>query len=160
MAGELNGVKALLLIGDGAGTYTQLIGQVELSNNINGQLIDVSNKSLGDFVTYLNGELAGDGLTLSGTLVYNNDATYRLFRAKQDARLINEFKLSFNDEDTTSLYMYGIISAVSDNLAPGDKITTSFTIMSTGETFRSQLFVPVGSDSFVTSDSKTFRVRI
>jgi hypothetical protein len=160
MAGELNGVKALLLIGDGAGDYSELVGQLELSNNVNGSLIDISHKSLGDYVAYLNGELGGDGLTLSGTLVYNNDATYRLFKAKQDARLITDFKLSFNNEDTTSLYINGLITELSDNLEPGDKIVTSFSIMSTGERFRSQLFVPVGSDSFITSDSKTFRVRI
>lgn len=160
MSGELNGVKGLLLIGDGAGSYSQIIGQVELTDTFNGQPIDISNKSLGDYITYLNSELSTNGLSVSGSLVYNNEATFRLFRSKQQSRLITQFKISFNAEDTTSLYVNGLITELSDNLALGDKVVTSFSIQSTGETFRSQLFVPVGSDSFVTSDSKTFRVRL
>jgi len=160
MSGELNGVKALLLIGDDVGNYSELIGQVELSNNANGSSIDISHKSLGDYITYLNNELSGNGLNLSGSLVYNNNSTFELFRSKRVARLITDFKLSFNGEDTTSLYLSGVITELSDNLALGDKVVTNFSIISTGETFRSQLFVPVGSDKFVTSDGKDFRVRI
>lgn len=160
MSGELNGVKALLLISDGAGGYSDIIGQVELSDNMTGAPIDVSNKTLGDYVTYLNNELATNGLTLSGSIVYNNDATFRQFRARRIARLISDFKLSFNAEDTTSLYISGVITQLSDSLAQGDKLTTSFSIQSTSDAFRSQLFVPVGSDKFVTSDGKDFKVRI
>lgn len=160
MSGELNGVKALLLIGDGAGTYSEIIGQVELSDTFNGTPIDISEKSVGDFVTYLNNELATNGLNISGGMVYNNHASFELFRSKQVARLITDFKLSFNDESTTSLYVSGVVTEISDNLALGDKVITNFNIQSTGESFRSQLFVPVGSDKFVTSDGKDFRVRI
>ena len=158
MSGELNGVKALLLIETSVGTYSDVVGQVELSNNVNGQLIDISNKSLGDYISYLNGELSNDGLNISGTIVYNNHATYESLRARFLSRLITSFKLSFNDEDTTSLYLDGLLTELSDNLAVGDKAVTSFNIMSTGRTFRSQLFVPVGSDRFVTSDGLDFRV--
>mgnify|MGYP005995021825 CR=1 FL=1 len=160
MSGELNGVKALLLIGDGAGTYSEIIGQVELSDTFNGTPIDISEKSVGDFVTYLNNELATNGLSISGGMVYNNHASFELFRSKQVSRLITDFKLSFNAEDTTSLYVSGVITEISDNLALGDKVITNFNIQSTGESFRSQLFVPVGSDKFVTSDGKDYRVRI
>ena len=160
MSGELNGVKALLLIGDGLGNYGEIIGQVELTDTFNGSPIDISNKSIGDFVTYMNNELSTNGLNISGGLIYNNAFAYRAFRGRQQSRLITDFKLSFNAEDTTSLYVTGIITEISDNLALGDKVITNFNIMSTGESFRSQLFVPVGSDKFVTSDGKDFRVRL
>lgn len=160
MSGELNGVKALLLIGDGFGNYDDIIGQVELTDTFNGSPIDISEKSIGDFVTYMNNELSTNGLNISGGLIYNNDSAYRSFRVRQQSRLITEFKLSFNDEGTTSLYLAGVITEISDNLALGDKVITNFNIMSTGESFRSQLFVPVGSDKFVTSDGKDFRVRL
>ena len=160
MSGELNGLKALLLIGDGLGNYGEIIGQVELTDNFNGTPIDISEKSIGDFVTYMNNELSTNGLNISGGLIYNNEFAYRAFRGRQQARLITDFKLSFNAENTTSLYVTGVITEISDNLALGDKVITNFNIMSTGESFRSQLFVPVGSGKFVTSDGKDYRVRL
>ena len=158
MSGELNGTRALLLLGDD-GDYSNIVGQMELNSTFNGTPIDVSSKDDADFVALLDGELSGKGLAISGSLVYSNDASYVAVRDAERAKQITDFKLSFNTNDAVDLYLSGIVHSVADSAPLGDKFTSSFTVTSTGDVFRASLFVPSGSDSLITSDGKTLQVR-
>ena len=55
MAGEINGTTIILQDGTGA-----IVGQMEMTMTFSGTPIDISNKSAGDFITLLDGELAGN----------------------------------------------------------------------------------------------------
>ena len=155
----LNGSKGLLLIGDD-GDYSTIAGQLEITAGFNGVAIDVTSKSNSDFVTMLDGELSSKGETVTGSLVYSNDTSARTVRAKQVTHAITDFKLSFNDATLVDLYMSGIVSGLSDNLAKGDKVVSSFTLNTIGEVFRAWPYYPIGSDGYLTSDNKQYFVRI
>lgn len=129
MAGEINGTKVLIKK-DGA----TIVGQMEATVTFNGTPIDISNKSQGDWVTLLNGELAGKQLQISGTLVYNNDTVYRAVRADalsgtQDTYTVEYTSDAVTDEQFSALF---VPNGLSDALPMGDKITTSITLLSSG----------------------------
>ena len=67
MAGEINGTNIVIQNGTG-----EIVGQMETTLTMAGTLIDISNKSNGDFITNMAGALAGKQLNFSGTLVYNS----------------------------------------------------------------------------------------
>jgi len=129
MAGEINGTKVLIKK-DGA----TIVGQMEATVTFNGTPIDISNKSQGDWVTLLDGELAGKQLQISGTLVYNNDTVYRAVRADaltgtQDTYTVEYTSDAVTDEQFSALF---VPNGLSDALPMGDKITTSITLLSSG----------------------------
>lgn len=159
MSGELNGTRALLLLGNG-GDFSSIVGQMELTSTFNGTPIDVSSKSDSDFAALLDGELSGKGLAVSGSLVYSSDTSYEAVRAAERSKQITDFRLSFNNNNEIDLYLSGIVHSVADSAPLGDKLTSSFTITSTGDVFRAVPFIPSGEDSFVTSDGKTYQVRL
>ena len=129
MAGEINGTKVLIKK-DGS----SIVGQMEATVTFNGTPIDISNKSQGDWVTLLDGELAGKQLQISGTLVYNNDTVYRAVRADaltgtQDTYTVEYTSDAVTDEQFSALF---VPNGLSDALPMGDKITTSITLLSSG----------------------------
>ena len=75
MAGEMNGTN-VLLYRQGSSGFEDIMGQLEITTTYTGSPIDVSNKSFGDFVTLLNGELSTKQVTLSGNMVYNGDSAF------------------------------------------------------------------------------------
>ena len=78
MAGENN---ATTIIFQKGATPADIVGQGEFTATFGGTPIDISNKSFGDFVTLLDGEMSGKQLVVSGTLIYNSDTVYRAVRA-------------------------------------------------------------------------------
>ena len=129
MAGEINGTKVLI-----KKNGVTIVGQMEATVTFNGTPIDISNKSQGDWVTLLNGELAGKQLQISGTLVYNNDTVYRAVRADaltgtQDTYTVEYTSDAVTDEQFSALF---VPNGLSDALPMGDKITTSITLLSSG----------------------------
>lgn len=128
MASEINGTNVLVKKGTNAGTA--IVGQMEFTLTHAGSPIDISNKSYGDFITLLNGELSGKQLTFAGSLVYNSDATYRDVVNASFNGTIEQYSLVWPDGYyiTASFMPNGL----SDSLPHGDKISTSINFLSSG----------------------------
>jgi len=130
MAKEINGTN--VLIKNGAG---DIVGQMEATLTYNGTPIDISNKSNGDNVTLLDGELAGKQLQWSGPIVYNDDTQYRKVRADSLVGTQDTYTVTYTgsgdvtDESFTALM---VPNGLSDAVPHGDKITTTLTFLSSG----------------------------
>ena len=129
MAGEINATNVVIsksgaVVGQGAATLT-----------VNGNPIDISNKSNGDYITLLDGELASRQLQFSVELVYNNDASYRALRADDIAGTQAQYTIDYpNSGDTTDESFSGTFmpTQMSDNLAQGEAVKTNVTFVSSG----------------------------
>ncbi len=134
MSAEQNGTNCLLYRLDEGGTDQDevLVGQLELNRTFNGAPIDISSKSDNDWIKYINNEMAGRGNTISGTIVYNNDAEYAQMRADAQAGVVRVYVLDYTGLAADELRFEGIAGGLSDAIPVGDKVTTSFTITSTG----------------------------
>ncbi len=134
MSAEQNGTNCLLYRLDEGGTDQDevLVGQLELNRTFNGAPIDISSKSDNDWIKYINNEMAGRGNTISGTIVYNNDAEYPQMRADAQAGVVRVYVLDYTGLAADELRFEGIAGGLSDAIPVGDKVTTSFTITSTG----------------------------
>jgi hypothetical protein len=129
MAGEINGTN--VLIKKGANNGADIVGQMEFTLTHAGSPIDLSNKTYGDFVTLLNGELSGKQLTFAGTLVYNSDATYRNVVTAAYNATIEQYSLVWPDGYyITADFMP---NGLSDALPHGDKVATTINFLSSGE---------------------------
>lgn len=129
MAGEINGTKVLIKK-DGS----IIVGQMEATVTFNGTPIDISNKSQGDWVTLLDGELAGKQLQIAGTLIYNSDTVYRQVRADALAGTQATYTVEYTSDATTDEQFSATMvpNGLSDALPMGDKVTTSITLLSSG----------------------------
>lgn len=129
MAGEINGTKVLIKK-DGS----TIVGQMEATVTFNGTPIDISNKSQGDWVTLLDGELAGKQLQIAGTLIYNSDTVYRQVRADALAGTQATYTVEYtSDASTDEAFSATMVpNGLSDALPMGDKVTTSITLLSSG----------------------------
>mgnify|MGYP000034403731 FL=1 len=154
----LNGTKAVLMLG-ASGQYDTIAGQAELTSTDTGTPIDITNKSTGDFVVLLNGETSGKGENVAVTLLCSSAASYREIKRLARQHEIADFKVSYNENDETDIFLSGIVQGLADAMPMGDKVSTSFTLLSTGEVFRSKYFSASGSDRFVTSNGYQLRVR-
>jgi hypothetical protein len=129
MAGEINGTKVLIKK-DGS----IIVGQMEATVTFNGTPIDISNKSQGDWVTLLDGEVAGKQLQIAGTLIYNSDTVYRQVRADALAGTQAVYTVEYTSDATTDEQFSATMvpNGLSDALPMGDKVTTSITLLSSG----------------------------
>jgi hypothetical protein len=128
MSGEINATNVVIsksgaVVGQGAATLT-----------INGNPIDISNKSNGDYITLLDGELAARQLQFSVELVYNNDASYRALRADDIAGTQGQYTIDYPGDSTTDESFSGTFmpTQMSDNLAQGEAVKTNVTFVSSG----------------------------
>ena len=128
MSGEINGTTALVMKGTGAGV--EVIGQMEFTMTSGGTPIDISNKSFGDHITYLDGHLATKQIILSGSIIYNTATVYQAIRA--DA-------LTGTQDDYSFIYGNGEIMAAkfvptgfSDTTPLGGAVTTTISFNSSG----------------------------
>ena len=94
MAGENNATTIILQKG---ATPTDIVGQGEFTVTFGGEPITFENKSAGDWVQRLDGELSGKELVISGSLTYNSDVTYRAVQADALAGTQDDYKLTFPD---------------------------------------------------------------
>ena len=76
MSGELNGTAIIL-----NNTTGEVVGQGDFTHTFGGTPIEIGNKSYGDNVTYLDGELSTKQHIFSGEFTYNDDAQFRKVRA-------------------------------------------------------------------------------
>jgi len=130
MSGEINGTNVVIQNGTG-----EIVGQMEMTLTWNGTPIDISNKSYNDWVTLLDGELAGKQLNFSGTIVYNDDTQYRKVRADALAGTQDTYTITYTSPATTDESFSGTMvpNALSDALPHGDKVSTTITFLSSGE---------------------------
>ena len=130
MAKEINGTNTVIENGTGA-----IVGQMETTLTYNGSPIDISNKSAGDYVSLLNGELSGKQVQFSGTLVYNDDTQFRKVRADsligtQDTYTITYVGSGATTDESFSATM--VPNGLSDAIPYGDKVSSTITFLSSG----------------------------
>ena len=131
MAGEINGTN--ILIQKGA-SPTEIFGQMEATLTMNGTPIDISNKSLGDFVTLMDGEISSQQIVITGTMVYNVSDNYEAIKAEAFTGTQDDYSIAFaGGESYTGKF---VPSGISDAIPHGDKVTTSVTFSSSGEVTR------------------------
>lgn len=131
MASELSGTNCLLYRFTGSDDAV-LVGQIEISIPFVASNIEITSKSSADFIELMNGELSTKGRSISGAIIYSNDPEYRLLRTNTALGNIGEYMVDIGGE---RLRFFGIPGGISDTTPAGDKITTSFTILSVGEEF-------------------------
>jgi len=129
MAREINGTNVIL--SDSVGN---IVGQMETTVTYNGTPIDISNKTVLDNITLLDGELAGKQLQFSGTIVYNDDARYRNMRADALTGTQLTYLMTYDGAQTTDEVLSAkfVPTAMSDSIPHGDKVSTSITLLSSG----------------------------
>ena len=127
----INGTKALLYRVGGGNQV--IVGQIEITNGFTGAPIEVTSKSDSDFLRHMNGELSTKGYSLTGTIIYNNDAEFRRICDAIEDGTIESYMLDYTTIEDDQLSFSGIPTARTDSVPMGDKITTSITILSTGE---------------------------
>lgn len=129
MSGEINGTTVIVKKGG-----SEIVGQMEMTVTLNGTPIDISNKSSGDNVTLLDGQLSGQQLQFSGTLVYNSDTIYRAVRADSLIGTQAVYSIEYVSNATTdeSFSATMVPTGLSDAVPHGDKVATSITFVSSG----------------------------
>lgn len=129
MSGEIQGTP--IVVSNGTGV---IVGQMEMTLTFNGTPIDISNKSAADFVSLLDGELAGKQLQISGTIVYNDDTQYRKIRADALTGTQDTYTITFVSPATTDEAFSAsmVPTGLSDALPHGDKVSTTITFLSSG----------------------------
>ena len=129
MAGEINGTNVVISNGTGV-----IVGQMEATLTYNGTPIDISNKSNGDNVTLLDGQLAGKQLQWAGTIVYNTDAQAQKVLTDSLTGIMDTYTVAYpaggtTDESFSALMMP---NGRADTLPHGDKMSSSITFLSSG----------------------------
>jgi hypothetical protein len=94
MAGENNATTIILQKG---AVPTDIVGQGEFNVTYGGEPITYENKSAGDWVLRLDGELSGKELVISGPLTYSSDAMYREVQTDALAGAHDDYTLVFPD---------------------------------------------------------------
>ena len=131
MTGEINGTD--ILIQKGA-VPADIFGQMEATLTMNGAPIDISNKSAGDFVLLLDGEVSSQQVVLAGTLVYNVSANYEAIMAEAFTGTQDDYLITFTGGESYSGKF--VPSGISVSIPHGDKVSSSFTLSSSGTVTR------------------------
>jgi len=131
MAGEINGTAIVLNNTTGA-----IVGQGDFTHTFGGTPIEIGNKSYGDAVTYMDGELSGKQHVFSGEFTYNNDTQFRKVRADALSGTQDTYTLTFvgsgsatNEAFTGSFVPTGL----SDSIPQGAKVATTISFNSSGD---------------------------
>tara|TARA_R110002153_G_scaffold245186_1_gene400701 strand:+ start:805 stop:1221 length:417 start_codon:yes stop_codon:yes gene_type:complete len=130
MANEINGTNTVIENGTGA-----IVGQMETTLTYNGSPIDISNKSSGDYVSLLNGELSGKQVQFSGTLIYNDDIQFRKVRADSLVGTQDTYTITYVGSGATTDESFSatfVPNGLSDAIPYGDKVSTTITFLSSG----------------------------
>ena len=130
MAGEINTTNTLVQNSSGV-----IVGQGAFTHTYGGTPIEISNKSYGDNVTYLNGELSAKQHVFSGEFIYNNDPQFRATRAATFAGTQDTYTLTYVGSGTTTNESFTgsfTPNALSDSLGVGEAAKTTLTFSSSG----------------------------
>ena len=130
MAGEINGTAIVLNNTTGA-----IVGQGDFTHTFGGTPIEIGNKSNGDNLVYLDGQLSAKQHVFAGELTYNNDAQFRKVRADAFVGTQDTYTLTYTgsgavtDESFSGLF---VPSGLSDAIPRGAKVATTISFMSSG----------------------------
>ena len=125
MAGEINGTSVVILKG-----ATEVVGQMDTTMTVGGTLIDISNKSAGDFIKSLDGELSGKQLTFAGTIIYNDDTIYQTVRSDSFSGTQGTYSIVFpNGEEIEGTFTP---NGLSDTIGHGTAISSTINFLSSG----------------------------
>ena len=130
MAGEINGTAIVLNNTTGA-----IVGQGDFTHTFGGTPIEIGNKSNGDNLVYLDGQLSAKQHVFAGELTYNNDAQFRKVRADAFTGTQDTYTLTYTgsgavtDESFSGLF---VPSGLSDAIPRGAKVATTISFMSSG----------------------------
>lgn len=130
MAKELNGT--LIVVNNTSGA---IVGQGDFTHTFGGTPIEIGNKSFGDNVTYLDGELATKQHIFSGEFTYNDDTQFRKVRADALSGTQDTYTLTYTgsgavtDESFTGLF---VPTGFSDTLGMGVKVAMALSFNSSG----------------------------
>ena len=130
MAGEFNATNVLV-----ENSLGVIVGQGSFTHTFGGTPIEIGNKSFGDNMTYLNGELSGKQHVFSGEFVYNNDAAFRKSRGDTFIGTQDTYTLTYtgSGSDTDESFTGSFVpNALSDDLGHGTAGKTSLTFSSSG----------------------------
>lgn len=131
MAGEINGTVVVIQKGSSPST---VVGQMEATLTWGGAPIDISNKSYGDFITYIDSELATKQMIFSGSIVYNSDTTYEDVKADAFSGTQDDYIITYpNGESYSALF---VPTGLSDTIPHGDKVSTTISFNSSGTVTR------------------------
>ena len=128
MAKELSGTAILL-----NNTTGSIVGQGDLTHTFGGTPIEIGNKSYGDTVVYLDGELANKQHVFSGEFTYNNDAEFRKVRADAFSGTQDTYTFTYTgsgvttDESFTGSF---VPTGLSDTIPKGAKVATTLSFNS------------------------------
>ena len=128
MAKELSGTAILL-----NNTTGSIVGQGDLTHTFGGTPIEIGNKSHGDTVVYLDGELANKQHVFSGEFTYNNDAEFRKVRADAFSGTQDTYTFTYTgsgvttDESFTGSF---VPTGLSDTIPKGAKVATTLSFNS------------------------------
>ncbi|HHZ70878.1 MAG TPA: hypothetical protein EYN54_11520 [Methylococcaceae bacterium] len=128
-SGEINGTACIVQNGTG-----EIVGQGSLTHTYGGTLIETSNKSNGDAVTYLAGENATKQHVLSGDFIYNNDTQFRKVREDILNGTPDTYTLTYVSDATTDESFSGLFfpTGLSDSLGMGTAVASTISFNSSG----------------------------
>ena len=134
MAGEITGTAIVL-----NNTSGEVVGQGDFTHTFGGTPIEISNKSYGDNVTYLAGDLSNKQHIFSGEFTYNNNAQFRKVRNDALTGTMDTYTVTFtgsgdlgDDSDAESFSGLFMPTGLSDTLSRGVKVTTTLSFNSSG----------------------------
>ena len=130
ITGAINGTKVLV-----SNSVGVIVGQGNLTVAHGGTPIEISNKSCGDKVTYLDGEAAAQQKVFTMDFTYNNDASYVKMRADSEGFILDTYTVTFTSTNTTDESWTGLFmpSGMSDTVNQGEKLATTLTLSSSGD---------------------------
>lgn len=117
----------------------EIVGQGDMTHTQNGDLVEISNRSLGDDVTYMDEERANKQHVLQGDLTYNTHETYRQVLADAEVGKQRLMRITYpgsgevTDESFEGLF---VPHAVGRNINRGQAVTTAITFSSSGPVTR------------------------
>jgi hypothetical protein len=128
-SGEINGTACI--VQDSTG---EIVGQGSLTHTYGGTLIETSNKSNGDAVTYLAGENATKQHIFSGDFIYNDDTQFRKVRGDILSGTPDTYTLTYVSDSATDEKFEGMFfpTGLSDTLGMGAAVTSTISFNSSG----------------------------
>ena len=136
MAGDITGTATVVTNSSG-----EIVGGGDLTHTFGGTLVEISNKSYGDNVTYLDNELSAKQHIFSGDFTYNNDAQFRKVRDDIFSGTQDTYPLTYvGSGAVTNESFTGVFAPTgfSDAIPHGVKLSMSVAFNSSGDVTRTQ----------------------
>ena len=134
MAGEIFGTDVLV-----QNSLGDIVGQGSITHTFGGTPVEISNKSFGDNITYLDGALSAKQHVFSGDFTYNNGASFRKILADAETGAQDTYTLIYpgsgavTEESVTGLFVATGMSRTSPH---GEKVTVTMSFNSSGAVTR------------------------